>query len=95
MTLEEYTNIINGMVSAPDTAPAVASSLIEAIKDDLGKLDAAAASIAAKEDQIRTLQDTNIKLFMSQSGNAATEEPEEEGPKSFEELIEERKESDE
>ena len=46
------------------------------MKTDLEAMDAAIAGIAERDVKIRALQDTNIKLFMTQTG--ATEEPEEE-----------------
>lgn len=87
MTYAEYENMINRIVSEPETAPVGAQALLDQLKTDLEAMDAAIAGIAERDEKIRALQDTNIKLFMSQTG--ATEEPEEEEPEDldFEALV--------
>ena len=87
MTYAEYENMINRIVSEPETAPVGAQALLDQLKTDLESLDAAVAGIAERDEKIRALQDTNIKLFMSQTG--ATEEPEDEDPeyRDFEALV--------
>ena len=81
MTYAEYENMINRIVTEPETA------LLDQLKTDLVSLDAAVAGIAERDEKIRALQDTYIKMFMSQTG--ATEEPEEEEPEDldFEALV--------
>ena len=87
MTYAEYENMINRIVTEPETAPVGAQALLDQLKTDLESLDAAVAGIAERDEKIRALQDTNIKLFMSQTGT--TEEPEEEEPEDldFEALV--------
>lgn len=87
MKFEEYEAAINKMVSEPETAPVAAQALLAAIKEDGAALEAAKAGIQERDEKIRSLQDTNIKLFMSQTGAAPEASPEDEGPKSFEELV--------
>ena len=87
MTYAEYENMINRIVTEPETAPVGAQALLDQLKTDLESMDAALAGIAERDEKIRALQDTNIKLFMSQTGS--TEEPEEEEPEDldFEALV--------
>ena len=87
MTYAEYENMINRIVSEPETAPVGAQALLDQLKTDLEAMDAAKAGISERDEKIRALQDTNIKLFMSQTG--ATEELEEEEPEDldFEALV--------
>lgn len=68
MTKQEYTDFIKEMVKNPDTATASAQTLIDNIGTDLDTLEAFRASDAEKDKRIRDLQDTNIKLFLGQTG---------------------------
>lgn len=93
MTYEEYEAAINKMVAEPETAPIAAQSLLQAIKDDGAALDAAQAAIRDRDDKIRTLQDTNIKLFLTQTGTTSDQIEEDEGPKDFAALLAEKMEA--
>lgn len=95
MKYEEYEAAINKMISEPETAPVGAQAILTALKEDSAALESAQAGIAERDEKIRTLQDTNVKLFMSQAGPAPDDEPEEK-EKSFADLVEEKmKEDDE
>lgn len=84
MTYQEYETALNGIVQNPDTAPTAVQSLLQEIKTDTDALANAMNVISERDARIRDLQDTNIKLFMSQS-SIPEEEPEEE--MSFEDLL--------
>lgn len=86
MTYQEYESALNGIVQNPDTAPTTVQSLLQEIKTDTDALAAAVEGIAERDARIRDLQDTNIKLFMSQS-SAPENEPEPEEEMTFEELL--------
>lgn len=62
MTYEEYEKKITGMVTSPDSAPTVAQEILAGIKSDLDTLTSAQEGINARDEQIRSLQDTNTKL---------------------------------
>ena len=76
MTYDEYSKLA-GTVTA-DNAPAVLKTMLESIKTDLTDLETARAGIAEKENRIKNLQDTNMKLFLSITGSSESEKEEEE-----------------
>ena len=80
MKYEDYENIAKGLTA--ENAPDIVSQMLENIKADTESIDALTKSNAEKDAKIRDLQDTNIKLFLSQTGKA------DDGP-SEEELAEE------
>lgn len=88
MKYEDYEKILNGIVANPDTAPTAIQSVLAEIKTDTEALQSATTTIADQDKRIKDLQDTNIKLFMSQTGTVEDDpEPKE---KSFEELVKEK-----
>lgn len=86
MTYKEYESALNGIVQNPDTAPTAVQSLLQEIKTDTEALATAINGISERDARIRDLQDTNIKLFMSQS-SAPENDPEPEPEMTFEELL--------
>lgn len=86
MTYKEYETALNGIVQNPDTAPTAVQSLLQEIKTDTEALATAINGISERDARIRDLQDTNIKLFMSQS-SAPENDPEPEPEMTFEELL--------
>ena len=76
MNYSDYEAKLGGVVSNPDTAPTVVKEILSDLKTDLDTLESMKADLEAKDTRIRDLQDTNVKLFMSQTG--AQEEPENE-----------------
>lgn len=76
MKYDEYEAKLGGVVQNPDTAPTVVQDILNELKSDLGTLESMKADLEAKDTRIRDLQDTNVKLFMSQTG-ASEPEPEE------------------
>lgn len=86
MTYKEYETALNGIVQNPDTAPTAVQSLLQEIKTDTEALATAINGISERDARIRDLQDTNIKLFMSQS-SAPENDPEPDPEMTFEELL--------
>ena len=78
MTVDEYKDKINGLVSNPDTAATEALSLIDEITKDLGELGAAKTSVSELQAKVADLQDTNMKLYMNIAGGSSDDEPEDE-----------------
>lgn len=98
MKYEEYEAAVNKIVTDPDTAPGGAIDLLKAIKEDLGLLETATASVREQAQKIEELKATNNKLFIAQTGPGPEKEPEEEEEKGLTELFEEafsKKEEDE
>ena len=82
MKYEDYENIAKGLTT--ENAPDIVGQLLENIKADTESIESLTKSLDEKEMKIRDLQDTNIKLFLSQTGKADDDSPSEE------ELAEER-----
>lgn len=68
MKYEDYENIAKGLTT--ENAPDVVKQLLENIKADTESIEALTKSNEEKDIKIRDLQDTNIKLFLSQTGKA-------------------------
>ena len=75
MKYEEYEVLGKGIIANPDTAPVAINGLLGEIKKDLESLDSLTAALADSEKRIRDLQDTNTKLFLSQTGKEEDPEP--------------------
>lgn len=77
MTYEEYEKAAQGYT--PENAPVILKNLLDSIKIDLEERDAFKSAIDERDSKIRDLQDTNQKLFLSQtsSNSNAVNEPEE------------------
>lgn len=73
MKYEDYETRLNSVVSNPDTAPVTIQEVLAEIKTDLTSLESANTGIAERDERIKSLQDTNIKLFMSQTGEGEAE----------------------
>ena len=90
MTVDEYKDKINGLVSNPDTAATEALSLIDEITKDLGELGAAKTSVSELQAKVADLQDTNMKLYMNIAGGPSDDEQEDEpaeGPAVIDEFM--------
>lgn len=90
MTVDEYKDKINGLVSNPDTAATEALSLIDEITKDLGELGAAKTSVSELQAKVADLQDTNMKLYMNIAGGSSDDDQEDEpaeGPAVIDEFM--------
>lgn len=76
MKYEDYENIAKGLTT--ENAPDVVKQLLENIKADTESIEALTKSNEEKDIKIRDLQDTNIKLFLSQTGKANDDAKDEE-----------------
>ena len=79
MKYDEYVALAQTMTA--ENAPTVMGAVLEALKEDTSKIEAYEAEISAKDTKIKDLQDTNIKLFLSQTGKAEENDPDEEAAK--------------
>ena len=76
MKYEDYEKIAKGLTT--ENAPDVVKQLLDNIKADTESIEALTKSNEEKEVKIRDLQDTNIKLFLSQTGKADDDAKDEE-----------------
>lgn len=80
MKYEEYEAKINNLVKNPDSAATAALDLLKDLKADSETFASLEASVAEKDGRIKDLQDTNMKLFLRQTGGTDDQEPEEKTP---------------
>ena len=86
MTIDEYRDKITSMIQKPETSGEIGADLITSITEDLSTIDSLKAQISESEKKIRELQDANVKLFLSVTGQSKQEEEEEEKPETIEEF---------
>lgn len=72
MNYEDYEGIAQKLTA--ENAPEVLKTMLNSVKEDLAERDALKAVQAEQEAKIKDLQDTNIKLFLSQTGKAEQDE---------------------
>lgn len=72
MKYEDYEGIAQKLTA--ENAPEVLKTMLDSVKEDLEERDALKAVQAEQEAKIKDLQDTNIKLFLSQTGKAEQDE---------------------
>ena len=73
MKFDEYKVAIDGLLLKPDTALAEIGGVYEKLKADLTTLDSLTTENIGLKEKIKELQDTNIKLYMSQGVEAKKE----------------------
>lgn len=67
MTYEEVSKKITGLVNSPDTAQADALDLLKELEADYTTMDTLRTRTTEDAERIRTLQDTNARLFLGQT----------------------------
>lgn len=88
MTFDEYKSSIMDLIKDPDTALTKVDDVFKELQGDLETKASVEAKVAEQDERIRTLQDTNMKLFLKASGEPE-KEPEPEQPKTIEEKFDE------
>lgn len=68
MNYADYEGIAQKLTT--ENAPEVIKTMLDSVKEDLAERDALKTVQAEQEAKIKDLQDTNIKLFLSQTGKA-------------------------
>ena len=78
MTYEEYEKRINGALANPDTAPTEFVNILSDLQTDLTAKETLETEKTELETRVRDLQDTNMKLYLSVTGNSDEDEEEDE-----------------
>lgn len=86
MKYEDYEAKLTELVKNPDSAALAVQDILKDLKADSETFASLEANVAAQEGRIKDLQDTNMKLFLRQTGGAENQEPEE---KTADEVIDE------
>lgn len=90
MKYEELKTKLTEILQEPDTALVKVGSLLDEIKADYETMLSLTEKVGKQDARIRDLQDTNMKLFLSQTGQApeqAEEEDDVEGPEAITNFI--------
>lgn len=80
MKYEEYEERMNHIVANPDSAATAVLDILKEIKTDTDTIASLEAGVAERDSRIKDLQDTNMKLFLRQTGGSITQEPEDKDP---------------
>lgn len=78
MTYEQYEQRINSALANADTAPTEFVNILSELRTDLTAKDTLETEKAELETRVRDLQDTNMKLYLSVTGNSTEDEEEDE-----------------
>lgn len=76
------------MLQQPDSALVAIQPVLDEIKDDYEALVSLTSKVEAQDTRIRDLQDTNMKLFLAQTGQVSDKEEEEPKKLTFGEKLE-------
>lgn len=79
MKYEELTKRIEKLLTSPDTAQADAVELLKDLKADYTTMATLRTRAEEDAERIRTLQDTNARLFLGQTSQVEDDKPELEG----------------
>lgn len=74
MKYEEYESKINEVLGNPDTALANIGGVLEEIKKDTTALEEAMSENESLNARIKDLQETNMKLYLAQTGTHQEED---------------------
>lgn len=72
MKIKEYTDLAK--TATAENFQTVITSILDSIKEDFSVIDNLNEQIKTQETKIRDLQDTNQKLFLSQTGGTPKQE---------------------
>ena len=72
MTYTEVKDKVNSMVASPDTMAEAAIGLLKDLEGDYTSAENLKAENARLTERIKTLQDTNQRLFLMQTGQTST-----------------------
>lgn len=75
MKLDEYKALLKDATDA-DKAPEALSKILKGVTEDVTTLETLTTAHADDEKKIRELQDTNMRLFLAQTGEPQKEEEE-------------------
>lgn len=80
MKYEDYETKLNEVVKNPDTAAVAVQDILKDLKADSDTFASMEAGIAERDGRIRDLQDTNMKLFLRQTGGSEDQDEPEKSP---------------
>lgn len=78
MTYEELEEKIIGVLQTPDSALVTIRPILDDVKKDYETMLSMTEKVAKQDTRIRDLQDTNMKLFLAQTGKKIEEDKDDE-----------------
>lgn len=90
MTYDELEKKLTTILQQPDSALANVAPLLKDIKADYESIISLTSKVEAQDTRIRDLQDTNMKLFLAQTGQVSDKEEDEddvEGPDAIDAFV--------
>ncbi len=76
MKYEEFEERLTNLLQTPDSALALVKPLLDDVKKDYEQIITLTEKVEKQDGRIRDLQDTNMKLFLSQTGQKTKVEEE-------------------
>lgn len=67
MNYTDYEKLIQDAVKNPESAPTILKDALDSLKADFEAFEVQANLVKEKDEKIRTLQDTNMRLFLGQT----------------------------
>lgn len=90
MTYDELEKKLTTILQQPDSALANVAPLLKEIKADYESIVSLTSKVESQDTRIRDLQDTNMKLFLAQTGQDSNKEEDEddvEGPDAIDAFV--------
>ena len=90
MTYDELEKKLTTSLQQPDSALANVAPLLKEVKADYESIISLTSKVEAQDNRIRDLQDTNMKLFLAQTGQVSDKEEDEddvEGPDAIDAFV--------
>lgn len=90
MTYDDLEKRLTTILQQPDSALANVAPLLKEIKADYESIISLTSKVESQDNRIRDLQDTNMKLFLAQTGQVSDKEEEEddvEGPDAIDAFV--------
>ena len=78
MEKNKYLELINKSIKSPEEAPSIMNELISIVEEDYNEYETMKSNVEEANNKIRSLQDTNMKLFLSQTNQKEEEQEEKE-----------------
>ena len=78
MDKNKYLDLINKSIKSPEEAPTIMKELISVVEEDYNEFESLKSNLDNSNDKIRNLQDTNMKLFLSQTNQKEEEQEDKE-----------------
>ena len=78
MVKTDYLELINKSIKSPEEAPSLMKELISIVEKDCAEYETIKECVEDSNNKIRSLQDTNMKLFLSQTNQKEEEQEDKE-----------------